>query len=251
MNLGLEGKVALVGGASRGIGLAIAKALAAEKCQVVLAARGQTALDAAVADIGQAACGEIADLTDPAACERLMSAVEARLGRLDVLVANAGSGVSVAPGRERPDEWRRMIDENLFTATNLIGAARPLLARQGGAIVCVSSICGREALGAPVTYSAAKAALDATVNGLSRPFAAEGIRINAVAPGNILFSGSTWDRKMAENADAVAAILARDVPQGVLGRPEDIADAVLFLASARATFITGTVLVVDGGQTRT
>jgi 3-oxoacyl-[acyl-carrier protein] reductase len=72
-----------------------------------------------------------------------------------------------------------------------------------------------------------------------------------VAPGNILFSGSTWDRKMAENADAVAAILARDVPQGVLGRPEDIADAVLFLASARATFITGTVLVVDGGQTRT
>ncbi|MGA7975110.1 MAG: SDR family NAD(P)-dependent oxidoreductase [Pseudolabrys sp.] len=251
MNLELDGKVALVGGASRNIGLAIAKALAAEKCKVVLSARGRTALDAAVAEIGEAACGEVADLADVSACERLISAVEARFGRLDVLIANAGSGASVAPGRETSDEWRRVIEQNLFTATNLIGAARPLLARHGGAIICVSSICGREALGAPVTYSAAKAALDATINGLSRPFAADGIRINGVAPGNILFQGGTWDRKLAENADAVAAMLAREVPQGVLGRPEDVADAVCFLASDRAAFITGTVLVVDGGQTRT
>jgi 3-oxoacyl-[acyl-carrier protein] reductase len=190
--------------------------------------------------------------TNPADCERLVAAVQARFGRLDVLVANAGSGASVAPGRETPEEWRRVIELNLFTATNLIGAARPLLARDGGgAVVCISSICGREALGAPVTYSAAKAALDATVNGLSRPFAAEGVRINGVAPGNILFPGGTWDRKLAENAEAVAAMLARDVPQGGLGRPEDVANAVTFLASPRAAFITGAVLVVDGGQTRT
>lgn len=252
MNLGLDGKVALVGGASRGIGLAIAKTLAAEGCTVVLSARGQESLAAAVAQIGEAAYGEQSDLSDPTECERLVAAVEARFGRLDVLVANAGSGASVPPGHETPAEWRRVVQLNLFTATNLIGAARPLLARDGGgAIVCVSSICGREALGAPVTYSAAKAALDAVIVGLSRPFAGEGIRINGVAPGNILFPGGTWDRKLAEAPDAVAAMLAREVPQGVLGRPEDVADAVAFLASDRAAFITGTVLVVDGGQTRT
>jgi 3-oxoacyl-[acyl-carrier protein] reductase len=252
MNLDLDGKVALVGGGSRGIGLAIAKALAAEGCKVVLAARDRQGLDAAVVEVGESAHGEVADLANPADCERLVAAVQARFGRLDVLVANAGSGASVAPGRETPEEWRRVIELNLFTATNLIGAARPLLARDGGgAVVCISSICGREALGAPVTYSAAKAALDATVNGLSRPFAAEGVRINGVAPGNILFPGGTWDRKLAENAEAVAAMLARDVPQGGLGRPEDVANAVTFLASPRAAFITGAVLVVDGGQTRT
>jgi len=251
MNLGLEGKVVLVGGASRGIGLAIARLFAAEGCKVAMIARGAEALAVAADEIGEAASTHIADLMDADACERLAAEVERRWGGLDVLVTNAGSGVSVAPGQETPQEWRRVIDVNLFSATNLIGAARPLLARGGGAIVCVSSICGREALGAPVTYSAAKAALDAAVNGLSRPFAAQGIRINGVAPGNILFPGGTWDRKRTEAPEAVAAMQAREVPLGVLGAPEQVADAVAFLASARAAFITGAVLVVDGGQTRT
>lgn len=250
MNLGLKDKVALVGGASRGIGLAIAKGLVAEGCRVAVAARGD--LESAVLKLGAGAMGHAADLTDPGQCQELVEAVTARFGRLDILVTNAGSGASVPPGRETPEAWRAALDVNLLTAVNLIGAARPALAKGGGgAIVCISSICGREALGAPVTYSAAKAALDATVVGLSRPLAAEHIRINAVAPGNILFPGGVWDRKLKETPDQVAAMLARDVPMGRLGSPEEIADAVAFLASDRAAFITGSILVADGGQTRT
>jgi 3-oxoacyl-[acyl-carrier protein] reductase len=134
----------------------------------------------------------------------------------------------------------------------MIEAARSVMQRGHGdrAIVCLSSICGLAALGAPVTYSAAKAALNATVRGLARPLAEVGIRINAVAPGNILFDGGTWARKLAENKQGVDDMLAREVALRRLGTPEEIADVTAFLASPRAAFITGTVIVADGGQLR-
>jgi 3-oxoacyl-[acyl-carrier protein] reductase len=222
MNLELDGKRALVSGASRGIGLAIARALHAEGCHVAMMARGRDGLEKVAKEFG---------------------------GRAAILAGDAGSGASVPPGSETDAEWRRVLDVNLFSALNMIAAARPNM-RRGGAIVCISSIAGLAALGAPVAYSAAKAALNAAVKGLARPLAGEGLRINAVAPGNILFPGGTWDLELAKNRAGVEAMLARDVALGRLGTPAEIAALTVFLASSRASFITGTVQVVDGGQLR-
>ena len=252
MNLEVDGRVALVTGASRGIGLAIARMFATERAHVALAARGEDDLRQARVQIGGNVSVHIADVTDPAAAQAMAGEVEKTYGRIDILVCNVGSGASVPPGQENTAEWRRVMDVNLFATTNTIEAARPIMQRGAGdrAIVCVSSICGLAALGAPVTYSAAKAALNATVRGLARPLAKDGIRINAVAPGNILFEGGTWARKLAENKSAVDDMLAREVPLRRLGTPDEIADIVGFLASPRAAFITGTVVVADGGQLR-
>ncbi|MCK1332019.1 MULTISPECIES: SDR family NAD(P)-dependent oxidoreductase [unclassified Bradyrhizobium] len=252
MKLELDDRVALVTGASRGIGLAIATTLAAEGAKVALAARGADALNAARAAIGGRNSIHVADVTDPAAATGLVQDVEKQWGRLDILVCNVGSGASVPPGQETAAEWSRVMHLNLFATTNMIEAARPLMARSSGdrAIVCISSIAGMAALGAPVAYYAAKAALNATVRGLARPLALEGIRINAVAPGNILGPDGTWARKIAENKQAVDDMLQREVALRRLGTPEEIADVVAFLASPRAAFISGSVMVADGGQLR-
>ena len=251
MNLELAGKSVLISGGSRGIGLAIAKLFAQEGSSVGIVARQSEDLLKAQNEIGRVCSVYAVDVTDASACARLIKDIEKSIGRLDVLVTCVGSGASVPPGEETAEEWLRVIALNLFSATNLISAATSLLAHSAPAsVVCISSICGREVLGAPVAYSAAKAALDSTVKGLSRPLAKKGIRINGVSPGNIYFSGGTWDRKTKENPEAVQKMLSTEVPLGCLGKPEAVADAVAFLASSRAAFITGSNLVVDGGQTR-
>lgn len=248
MHLNLAGKTALVTGSSRGIGRAIAEALHGEGCKVALNGRNAEALAHVAAQL-TGAIAVAGDVTESTEARRVVSEVLKSFGTLNIVVCNVGSGQSVSPGEETPDEWQRVFALNLWSTTNTVAATRNALADSRGAIVCISSICGLEVIaGAPITYSAAKAALHAYVRGMARPLGKQGVRINAIAPGNILSDGSVWSRKMCENSAAVQTMLERDVALSRLGTPQDVASLVVYLASDRGCFATGGIWTLDGGQ---
>jgi 3-oxoacyl-[acyl-carrier protein] reductase len=250
MQLDLSGKIAVITGSTRGIGFAIARTLHAEGCKVILNGRGEADLNAAMAAL-PGSNGLVGDVTQAVEAKKIIDKVLGLFGRIDILICNVGGGRSVAPGEETPEEWQRVFALNFWSTTNVVEAAHDALIASKGVVVCISSICGMEVIpSAPVTYSAAKAALHAYVRGISRPFGKLGVRINAVAPGNILFDSSIWSHKLVEDAAVVYQMLEKEVALGVLGSPDDVAHLVAYLASPRSKFTSGSVFTLDGGQVR-
>ena len=243
--LNLSGKVALVTGASRGIGAAIARTLAAQGAMVVAAARGSNAeatVAAIVATGGRAESVNV-DVTDPATVEVVVSGALARHGRLDILVNNAGIARDQLMMRMRRSDWDDVLATNLtaaFTCTQAV--LRPMIKQRGGRIISISSVVGQMGNAGQINYAASKAGLIGMAKALAREVASRGITVNIVAPGLV-----DTDMTRALGAGAAEEWETR-IPLGRLGTPEDVANAVCFLASDEAAYITGQVIAVNGGM---
>jgi 3-oxoacyl-[acyl-carrier protein] reductase len=249
VDLYLRGKNAIVTGGTRGIGRAIAKLLAAEGCNVALCARHQEAVDetvAALAGQGVRSWGSTVDVSDIAALRSWVPEAARALGGLDIFVAN----VSALAQSMDDESWRRSWEIDIMGTVAGVEAAIPLLdASKAGAIVVVGTTGAIEIAGPPRPYASAKAALVPYVKALARNLAGKNIRANMVSPGNVYFKGGVWNIVEQNNPALFQTMLSRN-PMGRMGTPDEVANAVVFLASPRASFITGTNLIIDGALTQ-
>ena len=245
MDLQLKGLRALVTGGTKGIGRAIVETLAAEGADVAFCARNAAA-EATLKGAGARAFGTTLDIADAARLKEWVGEAAAALGGLDIVVANV-SALSIGADEE---SWRRGFEVDMMGCVRLVEAAMPFLEQsQAAAIVSISSVSGREIDFAAGPYGAFKAALIHYTQGLAYHLAPKGIRANTVSPGNTYFDGGVWHQIKDGNPDLYKASLDLN-PTGRMGTPQEMANAVAFLASPAASFVTGTNLVVDGALTR-
>lgn len=248
MDLGLKGRTALVTGGSRGIGAAIAASLAAEGCRLLLVARGAETLEAHAASL-RATGAEVhtlaLDLTEKDTAARAVETSLGKLGHLDILVHNLGGS------REGEDDaaWEFTLDVNLGVGVRLARAATPhMKERRRGVMLFITSISGWMVGGVKPAYNVAKAAEIMFARTLAHDLAPHGVRANSVSPGSILFPGGSWDRRIQKDPEKIRRFVDENVPRGRLGTVQEVADVVCFLASDRASLVSGADVAVDGCQ---
>ena len=256
MDLGLHDKVAIVTGSSRGLGLATARALAVEGCRVCVCARGEGRLHEAAREVA-AAAGDagrvlpvVADVTRADGVRSVIDRTVATFGGLDILVNNVGLAGGGGLLETSDEQWQDAFDHTVFPAVRASKLAVPHMQRRGGGvIVIIASVFGRES-GGRMTYNAMKAADISLAKSLAQQLAPSNIRVNSVSPGSILFEGGSWWRRQQADPAGIAEFVTRELPFGRFGRPEEVGDVVAFLCSARASWIGGTSIVVDGCQSK-
>jgi 3-oxoacyl-[acyl-carrier protein] reductase len=256
MDLQLTGKVAIVTGSTRGLGLAIAAALLNEGCNVTICARGEAGLAEAMAKLRAQPGGDErvlavqADLaTDKGVADVVVRTLDT-FGGLDILVNNVGLAKGAGIVDTSDSEWQEALDQTLFPAVRASRMAVPQMRKRGGgSIVMIASIWGRES-GGRMTYNAVKAAEISLAKAMAQQLAADNIRVNSVAPGSIRFAGGSWDRRIQEDPEGMAEFVKRELPFGRFGRPEEVGAVVAFLVSPLASWISGASVPVDGCQSR-
>ncbi|MFS0786032.1 SDR family oxidoreductase [Shouchella sp. 1P09AA] len=244
MNLQLNGKAVFVTGGTKGIGKAIAEAFAAEGCKVAVCARHE------VDNFSENIPIILGDITKFEERERIFKEVTARIGPIDILINNAGGSNGAEIEKTTLDDFHQAFELNYFSAVHFSKLVLPgMKANQEGAIIQVSSIFGRES-GGKATYNNAKAALISFTKALADEVMKEGIRVNSVAPGSILHPTGNWQKRLDENPEKINDFVEANIPAGRFGTPEEIADVVVFMASSKASWVTGASLQVDGGQSK-
>jgi 3-oxoacyl-[acyl-carrier protein] reductase len=256
MDLGLAGKIAIVTGSTRGLGLAIATELVQEGCQVTICARGETGIADAVEHLrtlpggAERVLAVQADVsTDKGVADVILRTVET-FGGLDILVNNVGLAKGSDIVNTTDVEWQEAFDQTLFPAVRASRMAVPQMRKRGGgSIVMIASIWGRES-GGRMTYNAVKAAEISLAKAMAQQLARDNIRVNSVAPGSIMFPGGSWHKRQQADPDFIADMIKRELPFGRFGRADEVGSVVAFLASSRASWVSGASIVVDGCQGR-
>lgn len=252
MNLNLADKVFIVSGSSRGIGRGIVDVLLEEQANVVITGRDKEILEKTYAELQTKFSDQVlafqGDLLEAQVLDDLKKEVLQKWNRIDGVVANAGEQKKLSGWNVSDEDWEFTLDANFRLARRFVNAFIPELIKTKGNIVFISSIAGVEDIGAPLPYSASKAALNMLAKGLSRELAADGIRVNTIAPGNVFCEGGNWDKKHKENPQKIETMLNTQVALKRFGTPEEIGNLAAFLLSEKSSFTTGSCYVADGGQ---